>query len=111
MAENLAQEIREQEALAKDIINGAKTEATKLIASAQADAEQSLKSTRQQCHRNWRESVAEAEKEAELKAQEILAKGEADAKAFYDTKKGSVEEVSNWLVREVVDTYGSCPNV
>ncbi|MEG1836935.1 MAG: hypothetical protein RRZ70_02900 [Synergistaceae bacterium] len=111
MAENLAQEIREQEALAKGIITEAKKEATKLLASAQADAEQSLKTTKQQCHRHWRESIANAEKEAELKAQNILAKGEAEAKVFYDTKKNEVEEVSNWLVREVVATYGSCPNV
>ena len=76
MAENLAQEIRDQEAIAKSIVSNAKAEAAKILAAATADAEQSVKSTKQQCHRQWRERVAAAEKEAEAKAQEITAKGE-----------------------------------
>ena len=55
LAENLAQEIRDQEALAKSIVSNAKSEAAKMVAAAQADAEQSVKSTKQQCHRQWRE--------------------------------------------------------
>ena len=111
MAENLAQEIREQEALAKNIITEAKSAAAKMIAAAQSDAEQSIKSTRQQCHRQWRESVANAEKEAEAKAKEILLKGEEEAKSFYNSKKANADEVANWLVREVTATYGSCRDV
>lgn len=111
LAENLAQEIREQEALAKGIIADAKAEAAKVVASAQTEAEQSIKNTRQQCHRQWRESVANAEKEAETKALDILQKGQADAELFYEQKKKSVEEVANWLVREVMATYGSCRDV
>ena len=111
MAENLAQEIREQEALAKGIIADAKAEAAKVVASAQTEAEQSIKNTRQQCHRQWRESVANAEKEAETKALDILQKGQTDAELFYEQKKKSVEEVANWLVREVMATYGSCRDV
>ena len=64
MTENLAQEIREHESMAKAVIADAKAEAAKMIASAQAEAEQSIKDTRQQCHRQWRESVTNAEKEA-----------------------------------------------
>jgi V/A-type H+-transporting ATPase subunit G/H len=108
LTENLAQEIREQESLAKAIIAEAKAEAAKIIASSQADAEQSIKDTRQQCHRQWRESVANAEKEAELKAREILEKGQKDAKDYYENKKDSVAEVADWLVKEVMTTYGSC---
>lgn len=108
MTENLALEIREQESLAKAIIAEAKAEAAKIIASSQADAEQSIKDTRQQCHRQWRESVANAEKEAELKAREILEKGQKDAKDYYENKKDSVAEVADWLVKEVMTTYGSC---
>lgn len=111
MAENLAHEIRAQEELAKNMVIAAKKEATRIIASAQADAVQALKSTKQKCHRQWRERIAETEKEAELKAQEVLAKGQIDAKQYYEANKSSVEEVSDWLVREVVATYGSRPNV
>ena len=96
MADNLAQEIREQEAMAKSIVSDAK-----------AEAEQSVKSTKQQCHRQWRERVAEAEREAEAKALEITKKGEADAKAFYEGKKKETDEVADWLVREVMASYGS----
>ena len=111
MAENLAQEIREQEALAKNIITEAKSAAAKMIAAAQSDAEQSIKSTRQQCHRQWRESVATAEKEADARAKEILAKGEADAKAFYESRKDEAGKTADWLVKEVTAAYGSCRDV
>ena len=111
MAENLAQEIREQEAQAKSIIVDAKAEAAKIVAAAQTDAEQSVKNTRQQCHRKWRESVANAEKEAEAQAEDILLNGQKSAKVFYNEKKESAGEVANWLVREVMATYGSCRDV
>lgn len=111
LAENLAQEIRDQEAIAKSIVSNAKAEAAKILAAATADAEQSVKSTKQQCHRQWRERVAAAEKEAEAKAQEITAKGEADAKSFYEKKKNETDGVANWLVREVMAAYGSRRNV
>ena len=108
MTENLAQEIREQESLAKAVIVAAKAEAAKIVATAQAEAEQLIKDTKQQCHRQWRESVANAEKEAELKAREILEKGQKDAKDYYENKKDSAAEVADWLVKEVMTTYGSC---
>ena len=108
MTENLAQEIREQESLAKAIIAEAKAEAARIIASAQAEAEQSIKDTKQQCHRQWRESVANAEKDAELKAGEILEKGRKEAHECYVNTKASAAEVADWLVKEVMTTYGSC---
>lgn len=108
LAENLAQDIREQEALAKSIIADAKEEAAKITAAAQVDAEQSIKSTKQQCHRQWRESLANAEIEADAKAKDILQNGQNAAKLFYENKKKSAEEVANWLVKEVTATYGSC---
>ena len=107
MAENLAQEIRDQEALAKSIVSNAKSEAAKMVAAAQADAEQSVKSTKQQCHRQWRERVAAVEQEAAAKARKITANGEAEAKVFYEKKKNETDEVANWLVREVMSAYGS----
>lgn len=111
LAENLAQEIREQEALAKRIIADAKVESAKILSVAQAEAEQSIKSTKQQCHRQWRESIANAEKEAEAKAKDILKKGQEEAGLFYQRKRESVSEVANWLVGEVTATYGSCRDV
>ncbi|MCE5202500.1 MAG: hypothetical protein LLF78_08330 [Synergistaceae bacterium] len=111
MAENLAQEIREQEAMAKSMIADAKAEAAKMISAAQAEAEQAVKTTKQQCHRQWRESIANAEKEAEVKAKDILLKGEDEAKKFYESRKESVKEVADWLLKEVMKTYGSCRDV
>ena len=107
MAENLAQEIRDQETAAKNIISEAKAEAARLLAAARIDAEQSVKNTRQQCHRQWRERVAEAEREAEAKANEITAKGEAEAKVFYENNKDKTDKVADWLVGEVMAAYGS----
>lgn len=107
LAENLAKEIREQEDMAKSIITGAKARAAEIAANAQNEAERSMKNIRQQCHRELRESIANAEKEAEVKAAEILQKGQSDAKLFYEQKKDSAENVANWLVREVISTYGS----
>ena len=108
MTENLAQEIREQESLAKAVISAAKAEAAKIVATAQAEAEQLIKDTKQQCHRQWRESVANAEKDAELKAREILEKGQKEAQECYEDRKASAAEVADWLVKEVMTTYGSC---
>ena len=71
LTENLAQEIREQESLAKALIAEAKAEAAKMIAPGSGEGGTVDKDTRQQCHRQWRESVANAEKEAEVKAADI----------------------------------------
>lgn len=110
LAEKLADEIREQEAQAKKIITDARAESANILASAQANAEQAVKDTKQQCHRQWRVDVADAEKNAEVEAEKIMAKGEAEARSYYEENKGSVKEVAKWLVKEVVATYGSCPN-
>ena len=107
MADNLAQEIREQEALAKGVVSLAKAEAAKMIAAAQSEAEQSVKSTKQKCHRQWRERVATAEKEAEARAAQITKKGEEDSKAFYDSRKKDLDGIADWLVKEVMSSYGS----
>ena len=108
MAENLAQEIREQETLAKAVVADAKAKAAGMMASARAEAEQSLKSTKQQCHRNLRESLAHAEREAEESACTILAQGMDAAEKLYESKKKDVETVADWLVKEVTTAYGSC---
>ena len=111
MAENLAQAIREHEAMARKILADAKAEAARKIAAAQAEAEQAIKTAKQQCHRQWRELVANAEKEAEEKAAGILLKGEAEAKKFYESRQKSAEQVADWLVKEVMSAYGCCRDV
>lgn len=110
MAENLAQEVRNQEEKAQAEITEAQVKAAEMVANAQTEAERSMKSVKQLCHRHLRESIANAEKEAEEKAAEILLKGQSDAKAFYEQGKGSVEGVADWLVREVIGIYGSRRN-
>jgi len=107
LAENLAQVIREEEALAKSIVADAKSKAAEIIANAQAEAERSMKSTRQLCHRQLREAIVNAEVEAEEKAVVIMRQGQSDAKAFYEQKKGSAGDIADWLVGEVIRTYGS----
>lgn len=96
--------------MAKGIITDAKAKAAEIVANAQTEAERSMKTARQMCHRQLRESVSEAEKEAEAKAAAILQKGQSDAKAFYEQKKSSAEDVADWLVGEVISTYGSFRN-
>lgn len=106
LAENLALEIREHESMAKTIVAEAKVQAAEILADAQAETERSMKSVRQLCHRQLRESLALAEREAETKAAEIMQKGQSDARAFYEEKKDLVENAADWLVREVIETYG-----
>lgn len=108
LTENLAQEIRNQEDMANSIIADAKAKAAEIAANAQNEAERSMKITRQLCHRQLRESIADVEKEAEVKAAEILQKGQSDAKEFYEQNKNLTGGVADWLVREVISTYGSC---
>lgn len=106
LAENLAQEIREHESMAKNIVAKARAKAAEILAEAQTETEREMKSVRQLCHRQLRESIAGAEKEAEAKAAEIMQKGQSDAKVFYEQKKSSADGVADWLVREVINTYG-----
>lgn len=106
MAENLALEIREHESMAKNIVAEAKIQAAEILANVQAETERSMKSVRQLCHRQLRESLAFAEQEAETKAAEIMQKGRSDAMAFYEQKRGLVESTADWLVGEVIKTYG-----
>ena len=106
--ENLAGEIREQEAMARKIISEANVESANLLAAAQAEAEQLIKTGKQQSHRQWRENVAEAEKEADVEAEKIMTEGDNTAKGYYEERKNKVNEVAKWLVKEVVASYGSC---
>jgi vacuolar-type H+-ATPase subunit H len=102
----MADEIRAKEAEAKEFIASAKREAAKILASARTAAELSIKDARQKSHRNFREQVRKAEAEAEAKAVETVAKGQKAADEFYNSSKNKVGAAADWLVKEVMSTYG-----
>jgi V/A-type H+-transporting ATPase subunit G/H len=102
----MADEIREKEADAKEFIASAKRDAAKILASARTAAELSIKEARQKSHRNFREQVKQAEAEAEAKAVETVASGRRAADEFYNGSKNKVAEAADWLVKEVMSTYG-----
>lgn len=107
MAQNMADEIRSKETEAKEIVSATKTEAANLLASARTLAEQSVKEARQKSHRNFRDQVKSAESEAEAIAVESVENGRRDAEEFYGSKKSAVDGIANWLVKEVMSTYGN----
>ena len=104
MAEDIAQEIRNQEAIAKSTVVEAKAEGAKLVAMAEAEAERAIRAARQQCHREWRKRTADAECAADKAAQEKNAIGEREAHEFYDLHSSKTEDVADWLVSEITDT-------
>jgi vacuolar-type H+-ATPase subunit H len=103
----MADEIRNKETEAREIVSATKTETANLLASARTLAEQSVKEARQKSHRNFREQVKKAESEAEAIAVESVENGSRDAEEFYESKKPSVGGVSEWLVKEVMSAYGN----
>ncbi|MDR3279249.1 MAG: hypothetical protein LBT23_01945 [Synergistaceae bacterium] len=106
MAETMADEIRAKEAAAREIIVSAKSEGARLLASARTSGEQSIKEARQKSHRYFRDQVKSAESEAEVAAVKIVETGRAETERFYGEKKSRTSEVADWLVKEVMSTYG-----
>ena len=106
MAGNLAEDIRVQESAAREIVANAKSEAARILASARAEAEQAVKEARQKYHRQFREQVSSAETEAEAAAVTVVEKGREESEAFYSSNRGRVDEVAQWLAKEVMAAYG-----
>jgi vacuolar-type H+-ATPase subunit H len=102
----MADEIRTKEAAAKEIIVSAKAEGARILASARTSAEQATKEARQKSHRYFRDQVKEAEIEAEAEAVKTVDAGRAEAERFYSSKKPLTVGVADWLVKEVMSTYG-----
>lgn len=106
MSEDMAKEIRIQEELAESILSNSRAEASKIVAEARTSAEQSVKEAKQKYHRFFRDEIALAEKEAESEAQVVLEKGQQDAELFYNENRQFVGVVNDWLIKEVMMTYG-----
>jgi V/A-type H+-transporting ATPase subunit G/H len=107
LAETVADEVRARETEAHEIVAAAKTEGARLVASARTAGEQTIKEARQKSHRYFRDEVRRAESEAEATAVKTVEIGKAEALRFYSGKKTSAAEVADWLVKEVMSTYGN----
>jgi vacuolar-type H+-ATPase subunit H len=103
----MADEIRSKETDAKGIISATKAEAANLLAFARTSAEQSVKEARQRSHRSFREQVKQAEAEAEALAVDTVESGRGAADEFYSSKKPGIDGIADWLVKEVMSTYGN----
>ena len=106
MAQSMADEIREKESAAKEIVVSAKAEAGRILASARTAAERSVKEARQRSHRRFREQVKEAEAEAETRAAAVVEQGRKSSEEFYVNGKSKIEDAADWLVKEVMSAYG-----
>lgn len=107
MSMDMAEEIRAQETAAHEMIATAKADAARSLAEARTSAEQSVKEAKQKYHRLFREQILDAERDAEAEAQVILKRGQQEAEEYYAKNSSSVDEVANWLVKEVMTTYGA----
>jgi vacuolar-type H+-ATPase subunit H len=103
----MADEIRTKEAGAREIVVQAKSEAARIVAGARTAAEQSVKEARQKSHRYFRDQVKAAEAEAEAKAASAVASGRDETEAFYNGNKSRTASVTDWLIKEVMSTYGN----
>ena len=107
MAQSMADEIRAKEAEAREIAARAKAEAARIVAAARTNAEQSVKEARQKSHRYFRDQVKAAEAEAETVAVKSLETGRKETEEFYEGNKSKVSGVAEWLIKEVMSTYGN----
>jgi vacuolar-type H+-ATPase subunit H len=103
----MADEIRIKEADAREIVTRAKTEAARIVAAARTEAEQSVKEARQKSHRYFRDQVKAAEAEAEAEAVKTVEAGRGETERFYEGNKPKVSNVAEWLIKEVMSTYGN----
>lgn len=107
MAQNMADEIRAKEEDAKEIVANAKSEAARIVASARTVAEQSIKEAKQKSHRFFREQVKQAEGAADEVAVKTVATGQSETDEFYTSNRSKTSSVADWLVKEVMSTYGN----
>lgn len=105
MAENLVDEIKATEVKAATIVRDTRADAAQRQNEAVSNSENRIKEARQMAAREFRSKVAAVEKEAEAKAVELVKKGEAEAKAFFDKHMGKVSEAANAIAEEVMVRY------
>ena len=99
-------EIKAAEDRAAASVQEAKSAAARRLNKAQADAETTIKETRQSAARQFRDKIHRAEEAAELKAKSILSEREASAKTFYSKHKDKVVKAASWITEEVMGKYG-----
>ena len=105
MADNLIDEIKAAETQVAVKIKEAKAEAVRIQNAAASDSEGKMKEARQAAAREFRTKVANAEKEAEAKAVEMVTKGEAAAKSFLESNLGKVSDAAKAIAEEVMVRY------
>jgi len=104
---NIAEEITEAEARARQILQDARTEGARLLAQAKAEAEDLAKGSRQSYHRTLREKVLKMEEEADKVSEKTIEKGRDDSKELVKSHKAKVDDVANLVAEEVMARYGS----
>ncbi len=107
MAKNIADEITEAEAKAKDVIQAARAEGARILAKAKTESEDMVKAAKQNAHRSFRDSVIEFEREADEKAEMIMEKGRSDAIILAERHGDKVPGAASWIAEEVIARYGS----
>ena len=107
MADNTTfAEIKAAEEKAAAAVQDARAAAARKLNQAMADAENTIKETRQSAARQFRDKIRRAEEAAELKAKSILTGRESEAKAFYAKHKEKVPGAASWITEEVMGRYG-----
>ena len=102
---NVATEIKKVEEDAKTLLQEARGEARKIVASAKAQAEEMEKTARQEARLHYRSSIQQAENQAENAAKNILAKGKKEAETFVSENASRVGAVAKWIAEEVMGRY------
>lgn len=77
-----------------------------MLAEARAEAENSLKTSKQKMHRKYRETLEKLEKEAADEAESIVSKGEKEAEEMVRRFQDRINDVADWVAKEVVNRYG-----
>lgn len=107
MAENLVDEIKATEVQAAIRIKEAKAEAVRLQNEAASDCENEIKTVRLTAARDFRTKSEIASKDAEAKANELISKGEAEAKLFIESNLYKVPDAAKAIAEEVMIRYAS----
>ena len=105
MSGNLVDEIKSTEIQVALKIKEAKAESVRLLNKAASNSENRIKEARQIAARDYRAKLAAAEKEAEASAVELVSKGEAAAKSFYESNVSKVSDAAKVIAEEVMVRY------
>jgi vacuolar-type H+-ATPase subunit H len=106
MAANLIDEIKATEEKAAKSLRETRNGAAKKLNKAAADAENTVKETKQSSAKQFREKIQMTERIAEAKARSIVSEREAGAKAFYAKHREKIAAVAAWITEEVMVRYG-----